>query len=350
MCWLLCSWKARGMILVYVAFCLYHLWWNELEFSKTPCLKIFSLSGYILARIFSLEFASSTEIEERSSPPKNTFREPLIIVIPFTSGQQERLVRMLSLLERIPPCRPRGPVRYLPTIAFYYHASLETLVGRSIQQNISAAWESLPHSVRDCFHKDVIWKGANLSGTRDLYSRWDSEAYSAGTNNMFYGIMRDDAIARKYQYMFYCEPDVTPIREGWLEKLVELSLQSSQHKVWMIGSVYQGTDFGAVLSWALQYRGGMAWRHLNGNALYRLGDACFQSFLFQVEKKYYPMSFDISIYRYFYSLKNPILTSKFMPTNIIIHIGNSYVHHNTTTHSSQYSHTYLVHGKNFVFD
>ncbi|GJQ08931.1 hypothetical protein GpartN1_g722.t1 [Galdieria partita] len=270
------------------------------------------------------------------------------MVVPFTSGQIGRVLHMLSLFQKISPCRPqRGPVRHLPSILFYYHASLETQTGKWIQQNISLAWNSLPISVRDCFSYDIRWKGANLTGTRDLYSQWDSEAYSAGTNNMFYGIMRDGSIARKYRYMFYCEPDVSPIRTGWLDKLVELSMLSDEHKVWMIGSVYQGQDFGAVLSWALQYTT-MAWKHLNGNALYRLGDASFLNYLYQVERNYYPMSFDMSIYRYFHSLQNSNLASKFVRTNVIINIGNSYITNKYI--QAKYSNTYLVHGKHIIFD
>ncbi|EME31692.1 uncharacterized protein Gasu_10710 [Galdieria sulphuraria] len=284
----------KVLALLYILLCIYHLCLNDLEFTKTPCLKLFSLSGYILQRILSLELHSNIDMMEHSAYHRyNTYREPLIMVIPFTSGQIERVLHMLSLFERVPPCRPQGrPVRHLPTVLFYYHASLETHFGKWIQQNISQVWNALPISIRDCFSYDILWKSANLTGIRDLYSKWDSEAYSAGTNNMFYGIMRDCSITRKYQYMFYCEPDVSPIRSGWLDKLVELSLLSDQHKVWMIGSVYMGHDFGAVISWALQYTR-TAWKHLNGNALYRLGDASFLRYLYYVEKKYYPFSFDM---------------------------------------------------------
>lgn len=307
---------------------------------------MFSLSGYILQRILSFE-NPHTEIVARSIRHSyNTFREPLIMVIPFTSTHIERVLHLLSSFEMFPPCEPQGPARHLPTVLFYYHASLETHLGKYIQQNITAAWQALPISVRDCFCKDIRWKGANLKGVRDLYSSWDSEAYSAGTNNMFYGIMRDDSLARKYRYMFYCEPDVSPIRRRWLDKVLELSQLSDEHKVWMIGSVYQGLDSGAVLSWALQYTR-TAWKHLNGNALYRLGDTSFLHFLDQVERRYYPMSFDISIYRYFHLLKNPNLTHKFVRTNVILNIGNSPV---TCSYiQKRYSNAHLVHGKHIIF-
>eukprot|EP00871_Galdieria_phlegrea_P001504 jgi/Galph1/2354/GphlegSOOS_G33.1 len=227
----------------------------------------------------------------------------MVMVVPFTAKQTDNVVKLLSSFKTWFPCVENSSVSNAPSYSSIFMHRWNLL-------NITHSWSQLPAVARCCFNETILWKSARLSGVDDYYSRWDSEAYSAGTNNMFYRIMHDFDVYSRFRYMFYCEPDVVPIRHGWLQKLMDLSEASDAHQLWMIGSIYRGNDYGAVVSWALQYHK-TAWKHLNGNALYRLGDAQFNEFLRQVKQRYYPMSFDLSIYRYFCGCSSPNLLASF---------------------------------------
>ncbi len=75
------------------------------------------------------------------------------------------------------------------------------------------------------------------------------------------------------RYAFYMEPDCVPIRPDWLGQLLD---RLEHANAWIIGSVYRGRG--------TLYRPFM--RHLNGNAIYAVGDAAFQDFLVDLEARF----------------------------------------------------------------
>lgn len=110
----------------------------------------------------------------------------------------------------------------------------------------------------------------DLHGDRDLYARTpadptSSEGAKAGPNNQFfYGMKR----CRDYgRFIFYMETDCVPIRRGWLDGVAGVAERGVD--AWVIGSIYRGV--GEVTPRLA--------RHINGNALYAVGDPEFQTFL-----------------------------------------------------------------------
>ena len=91
------------------------------------------------------------------------------------------------------------------------------------------------------------------------------------------------------------EPDSSPIRSGWLDAL-ESTAKANRH-AWMLGSrpLYNPDgDVVANVQWTTaELRG-----HLNGNALYRLADDCFNSVLCRVEAEFADEPFDMSLHSY----------------------------------------------------
>ena len=69
--------------------------------------------------------------------------------------------------------------------------------------------------------------------------------------------------------MYYMEPDNSPCRSYWLDKLYEEAVLHGDF--WMKGSIIRdGSPLIGTYSFA---------DHLNGNALYRLDSAAFSQFL-----------------------------------------------------------------------
>ena len=83
-----------------------------------------------------------------------------------------------------------------------------------------------------CF-RSVVVRGAHLSGKEDRYDKQRrSAAWTAGPNNLFH---KAAAKARRlgYWYMLQLEPDVLPLRPGWLDHVVCLTHLSD---AWVMGS------------------------------------------------------------------------------------------------------------------
>ncbi|MEM9017477.1 MAG: hypothetical protein AAGC68_10725 [Verrucomicrobiota bacterium] len=92
--------------------------------------------------------------------------------------------------------------------------------------------------------------------------------FVAGPNDFFFGIL--DQVRSDYTAVFYNEIDCVPVRSGWADAFVEEAARLPQ--AWVIGSEYEGWS---SLPYTID-------RHLNGNAIYRVGDPQFQAFVDEV--------------------------------------------------------------------
>lgn len=125
------------------------------------------------------------------------------------------------------------------------------------------------HKLSQIFSRIVI-NDAMLTGERDFYSK--DEPVSAGRfgnksgpNFLFEAAM---GFAASYGgFTAQVELDCLPIRPGWLDELEEVA--RANERAWVIGSTYSGVR-------GLEKQ---LMPHLNGNALYKVGDESFLSFL-----------------------------------------------------------------------
>lgn len=103
---------------------------------------------------------------------------------------------------------------------------------------------------------------------RDYTRKVSGKGYKAGPNEQFFGSMK--ALADLQGFIFYMETDCFPLYQGWINTLCE-SVRGD-YESWIIGCCYRG-----ISEMNPKY-----FLHLNGNALYRVGDAAFQSFVVDV--------------------------------------------------------------------
>jgi|GEM_PF-1310995 len=100
---------------------------------------------------------------------------------------------------------------------------------------------------------------------RDYSKKTGDHGYKSGPNNQFFRTMyKAQNLGR---YVFQMETDCVPLRAGWLSALRD-HVASSPY-FWVLGSAYHGLE---TLSPA--FKG-----HINGNAIYAVGDSGFQDFL-----------------------------------------------------------------------
>lgn len=110
----------------------------------------------------------------------------------------------------------------------------------------------------------------DLPPEKDLYVRNPSGpvppyGFKAGPNWMFYETMR--RLRPEGGFVFLMETDCQPLVPNWLPRLEGLAARNSD--AWVVGSPYCGAS---PLHWSIA-------RHINGNALYHVGDAEYWEFL-----------------------------------------------------------------------
>jgi len=121
------------------------------------------------------------------------------------------------------------------------------------------------------FFSSIEFLYCRLHGESDVYVEEAADflkypqGTKAGPNNQFFIGMRK--LYKLNGFTFFMETDCTPIKNGWLEQLMNLVSQSESF--WIKGSVYRG-----VSPMDDRFK-----THINGNAIYASGDYQFQTFL-----------------------------------------------------------------------
>lgn len=121
----------------------------------------------------------------------------------------------------------------------------------------------------------------SFSGYQIIHAGIDknTDSYFSGSRIMLERMLGNRlALRNAPSYVMYMEPDCHPIRSHWLAGLAEQVSGSSLSPFWIKGSIFRGGRSTPKCG-ALRLR-----FHLNGNALYNLGDEAFRIFYFRIFK------------------------------------------------------------------
>jgi hypothetical protein len=139
--------------------------------------------------------------------------------------------------------------------------------------------QTLARALRDAFDENEAVRASfaamevrfcQLPPEKDVYLR-EGEVGAAplgrksGPNWLFYETMR--ALRHEAQFVFLMETDCQPLAPNWIRKIQRACALNQD--AWIVGSHYCGVS---ALHWSIA-------RHINGNALYHIGDAQFWDFL-----------------------------------------------------------------------
>lgn len=175
----------------------------------------------------------------------------LTIVMPFPPKQLNFVQDNLNAWQSYEfyPCDPAK--RYGANFELMFYLSQPD---KPTQQALTSAYFNSTWA-RECFSA-LSFKFIDMDLKTDVYG--------PGTLAMFYSSFDDDFFHQPRDYMLWCEPDFVPIRRHWLDLLYERELIGVP-PFWMRGSIprYPFSDG----DW-----------HLNGNALYAVGNRSFAAF------------------------------------------------------------------------
>ena len=198
------------------------------------------------------------------------------IVVPTTPREIDQLERNLQLWD----CPLLAPSSYpdldaKPDLIFAFSSTEDMKLSRRVLEAVERS-----ACVMRCFDKtEVIYVG--LDKTLDYYEKdyrkkIQGRGYKSGPNEQFFELI--SRLSHYEGFIFYMETDCVPLRQGWLDAIRELAEGDSES--WVIGSYYRGVE---RISERFTF-------HLNGNALYRVGDPEFLAF---VEQFWRPKLYEI---------------------------------------------------------
>uniref|UniRef100_A0A6T6MI61 Uncharacterized protein n=1 Tax=Timspurckia oligopyrenoides TaxID=708627 RepID=A0A6T6MI61_9RHOD len=281
----------------------------------------------------------------------------LLITIPVVHTQVPRLLSSLEqwiLSDVMPACSNSSESafqqKHQPDLMIWFDLPLgHPKVSPSVvllQNTIEESRQLKDAILSRCFGKILI-DSANLTVQESRNSYWIDPIRSfpktEGSNRQFFALIENSGLGFEYTHALIMEPDTFPVRPYWIDKVNEAA---NEGDFWIKGSVMR---FEQVFSIAIEPYRSMYQYHINGNALYRLGDRCFESFL--EDAKRYGMCelwcYDTCINAYLHSLSNLNLyhtvAHRFIISDFIAHLGGHQFDLNTFRRQSP--NTALIHGK-----
>jgi len=113
--------------------------------------------------------------------------------------------------------------------------------------------------------------------------RGADDEYFLGARLQFEQLLSGNATPGDAEYVLYQEPDCLPVQPGWLDAIRALSRDSEPF--WVKGSMFQG-DVSIMFE-------GIPWAmgHINGNAIFNVGDPLFRAFYFGALQAYLDKEF-----------------------------------------------------------
>jgi hypothetical protein len=186
------------------------------------------------------------------------------IVCPLIPRELDLAIRNFATWDADLPPGPPFPVHEKPRFIFSFNCAPDP----SIEQRLRDAFEAAPR-VRDAFAAMEV-RFLDLPPEKDKYIRKPTGpapkyGYKSGPNWMFYETMK--ALRGEARFVFLMETDCVPLVPNWLRRLTRTCQRHED--AWVLGAHYSGAS---PLLWRVA-------RHINGNALYQVGDPEFWTFL-----------------------------------------------------------------------
>lgn len=204
------------------------------------------------------------EKQQMGSPPKINLGA---IVCPLTPRELPLAIEKLALWgEKIPPglAQPEHKSAERPRLLFSFNCG----PNRDLSEPLRDAFDRQSALVDSFASMEVRF--CDLPPEKDIYLRTLPKILpefgtKAGPNWMWFETLK--AVRSEAKFVFLMETDCTPIVPNWLRRIESACRQNQD--AWIIGSHYCGVS---PLHWSIA-------RHINGNALYHVGDPAFWKFL-----------------------------------------------------------------------
>lgn len=325
---------------------------------RAATVLFFAVQGIIVAlfyRAYRLECSERATKLERSALESET----LLVVIPFTIAEAQLLVTQLQTYWlKFLPCRGERKGTPSATIAFYTNTNLDskwkTLLRRQVATMVGAPY------MQHCINPRPLFLSAELSSGKN-------DTYPLGASLMFFKLFSGqfESLRSISRYMLYMETDLIPCRAGWLSRVASEVYAYDRMGIafWIRGSIIRypqrvvsackgGESLDIHTEKQLQravaeYGGGFAnscnlanptttaptnvvlpgtWykRHINGNAIYNIGDEAFVSFVNNLVAPFLFANLETVLESYDLAIHRVLLDRKLMPWPIYTEIAHKF--------------------------
>lgn len=245
--------------------------------------------------------------------------------------------------------------QYYPCNSSNYEAQVQLILYASFQNLANPNVESAS------IITSLLSKTLNSSQFKYCFKSWTiafakistlDNSHHTGSRLMFEKMLsKNISHSAPMDYVLYMEPDCVPIRHNWLEA-VQRNVKEDPNSFWMKGSVFRGQR--AIVNKQPLHL--INYFHLNGNAIYSVGDNEFRNFYFQkvrpftIEKCKSPKDkycsvFDTDIFRYLLH-NNMEYGAQYIHHFAFTDLIQNKWHTNYSTHGllAKSPNTFLVHG------
>lgn len=155
-------------------------------------------------------------------------------------------------------------------------------------------------SVSQCIGRVWTTHAGIRSDTKDSATGRSANDYFLGAPAMFFSLRHNSQLVQQsYDYIFWMEPDVVPVRHGWLDALYEETFFMRREGIWQKGSNPQYAHSVDVLAAQDPQVALYELFHINGNALFDFKSKAFGQYLTGCAGLV-PGSFDFSLFKYRY--------------------------------------------------
>ena len=268
------------------------------------------------------EEGSLDEQQQRPFRPKAFLPGKVAVVIPLIASQIEKLRVLFSLSseEAFRPCDPEkfgggvgvGGRKGLPIDLVFQISSTwldeSGTAGNEAYHALSALVDEYPRFT-SCFDR-VHTRAANLSPSEDIHTAY----VFTGPNLQFRRMMNDSWLRSRFSHVLLLEPDATPIKHDWLERLwVEArgggcmkTGVATEESFWIKGTAYRGFRGDWVRNRAPYdiTKVSSMWAAMNGNGIYNLQDPEFYEFMDRVWEAHPDLPYDGAIHAYLFDVDN----------------------------------------------
>jgi len=177
------------------------------------------------------------------------------VVMPLYAGQGQKAINNLAQWSNLIPCQLQQP------IAFVLFCAHQERIDRSVRSNLYNALYKLAQTVQLCF-SPYIQESTVLDGVHNTHLIASRVMFEMVINGSLNSLKNASAI-------LYMEPDTRPVRSHWLDALAD----DVRGDFLVRGSIYMGDPQLILHPYLVQHnRSPSIAYHVNGNALYNIGD------------------------------------------------------------------------------
>ena len=251
--------------------------------------------------------AEEKQLTELPFRPKVFEPEKVAVVIPLIASQIEKLRVLFSLASKdaFRACDPDTWDESAP-IDLVFHISSTWLDesganGNEAYHSLATLLDEYPRFT-SCFG-DVHLRAASLTPSEDIHTAY----VFTGPNLQFRRMMNDNYLRSRFSHVLLLEPDATPIKHDWLQRLwLETSGAAMEESFWIKGTAYRGFRGDWVRNPAPYNitRVSSMWAAMNGNAIYNLQDPEFYEFMDRVWEAHPDLPFDGALHAFLFDVDN----------------------------------------------